>query len=816
MAELVVRDTGTGIPDAALPRLFERFFRIEGARGRSFEGSGVGPALVQELVNLHGGSIGVQGQPGRGSVFTVSIPFGTAHLPRERIRHAASAAAASRAHAYLAEALSWLPGADGAFDSGIRRSELDGLERPTAPVGTEGRVLLADDNPDMRDYIRRLLLDQGYHVEAVGDGEAAIAAARRQVPDLVLSDVMMPVLDGFALLRALREDPLLCDIPVILLSARAGEEARIEGIDAGADDYLTKPFSARELVARVSTNLRMARLRREAIEALRARTAELETVLETVPTGVWFTRDPEARNAAGNRHAAALLRLSVDANASVSAPEAERPRIRVLRGGVETDPRSLPLQRAARGEEVRDDEIEVRFADGASSILLMHATPLRDGAAGQVIGAVAAGVDITPRKRAEEELRRLNDELEARVAAELERRRRAEADLRQAQKMEAIGQLTGGVAHDMNNLLMVIQSGLERVERHPVAKSDDGVARAVSLGLRGVARAATLTRQLLAFARRQPLDPKPVELNRLVAGMSDLLCRTLGEAISIETVLAGGLARTFADPNQIESAILNLALNARDAMPGGGRLTIETANADIDELYVEARHDAAAGQYVMIAVSDTGSGMSGEAIEKAFEPFFTTKEPGRGTGLGLSQVYGFVRQSGGHVRIYSELGEGTCVRMYLPRYFGAAGSEEPQAAPVVPVALNGETILVVEDDGDVRANTVENLRELGYRVVEAADGPAALTLVGTDRSIRLLFTDVGLPGGMTGRRLADEVRRRRPDIKVLFTTGYARNAIVHHGRLDPGVELIVKPYTFAALGTKIRQVLEHPNPPSAG
>jgi signal transduction histidine kinase len=423
----------------------------------------------------------------------------------------------------------------------------------------------------------------------------------------------------------------------------------------------------------------------------------------------------------------------------------------------------------------------------------MHATSLRDGG-DRVIGAVAAGVDITTRKEAEQTLRGLNEVLKERVAAEIEHRRQAEAELRQAQKMEAIGQLTGGVAHDMDNLLLVIQGNLEMVERHASSASGERLSQAVRSALRGVDRAAALTQQLLAFARRQPLDPKPVELNKLVAGMSDLLRRTLGESVAIEAVLAGGLWRIYADPNQIENAILNLAINSRDAMPEGGKLTVETANTHLDEAYAAAHHEVTAGHYVMIAVTDTGTGMTKDGVEKAFEPFFTTKEQGEGTGLGLSQVYGFVKQSGGHVKIYSELGEGTTVRVYLPRYV-AQDSEMPgeTTALVLPVATQNETILVVEDDDDVRANSVGSLRELGYRLVEAPDGAAALRLLETAPSVQLLFTDVGLPGGINGRQLADEARRCRPDLKVLFTTRYARNAIVHHGRLDPGVELIVNP-----------------------
>ena len=390
-------------------------------------------------------------------------------------------------------------------------------------------------------------------------------------------------------------------------------------------------------------------------------------------------------------------------------------------------------------------------------------------------------------------------------------RRQIEEQLRQAQKMEAVGQLTGGVAHDFNNLLTVIMGNLDNLQRHlPDRPEPQRMAQAI---MRAASRAATLTHRLLAFARRQPLEPRPVDVNKLVGAMSDLLRRSLGETIVIETVQAGGLWQTLADPNQLENALLNLAVNARDAMPQGGKLTIETANAFLDEAYATLHQGVASGQYVLMAVSDTGVGMTRDVVEKAFEPFFTTKEVGQGTGLGLPQVYGFVKQSGGHVKIYSEPNEGTTVKLYLPRLLS---SEQPTDAPgevtPEPARTAGETILVVEDDDDVRGYSADILRDLGYRVVEAPEGAAALAALDSEPHIRLLFTDVGLPGGLNGRQLADEARRRRPDLKVLFTTGYARNAIVHQGRLDPGVELIVKPFTAASLATKIRNILHGSGP----
>jgi PAS domain S-box-containing protein len=395
-------------------------------------------------------------------------------------------------------------------------------------------------------------------------------------------------------------------------------------------------------------------------------------------------------------------------------------------------------------------------------------------------------------EQATEELKRLNETLEERVTQEVAERMKAEEALRQAQKMEAIGQLTGGIAHDFNNLLTIIVGNAELLQRR-LPEGFERLHRAADQTVQAAQRAATLTQRLLAFSRRQPLDPKPVDANKLVAGMSDLLRRTLGETVMLETVLGGGLWRTQADPNQLENAILNLAVNARDAMPDGGRLTIETANARLDDAYVEALAEpVAAGQYVLVAVSDTGTGMDQATMEKVFEPFFTTKEVGKGTGLGLSQVYGFVRQSNGHVRIYSELGD---------------AAELSAKSPAV-VRGAGETILVVEDEPDLRAYTTEALCDLGYRVLEAADGREALEIVHKHPEIQLLFTDVVLRGGMNGRAIADEVARRRPGLPVLFTTGYTSNAIVHHGRLDPGMHLIGKPFTYAELAAKVRRMLD--------
>jgi signal transduction histidine kinase len=406
-----------------------------------------------------------------------------------------------------------------------------------------------------------------------------------------------------------------------------------------------------------------------------------------------------------------------------------------------------------------------------------------------------------------EELAAANQSLQEQIA----QREEVEAALRQAQKMEAIGQLTGGVAHDFNNLLQVVLGSLERLRVRASrggGRLDSDLDRLVEAAMQGGHRAATLTRRLLAFSRQQPLEPKQINVNKLVTGMSDMLSRTLGEAVKIEVILAGGLWRVMADENQLENALLNLAVNARDAMPGGGKLTIETANAHLDEAYARMETDVTAGQYVLLAVTDSGTGMPPEVLTKVFEPFFTTKGIGEGTGLGLSQVYGFIKQSGGHVKIYSEVGQGTTIKIYLPRLLLAAEeSSMTEPARSAPAGHAQECILVVEDEPGVRGLSVGILSDLGYTVLEASDGPSALAMLKREPSISLLFTDVGLPNGMTGRQLADTARQIRPDVKVLFTTGYARNAIVHDGRVDPGVELIGKPFSAIDLAFKIRAML---------
>lgn len=479
---------------------------------------------------------------------------------------------------------------------------------------------------------------------------------------------------------------------------------------------------------------------------------------------------------------------------------------------------ALDLVRSGQGKAVMD---EIRTSMDTVRRISAAAVAARDAHTDQVeawlrIGSLTAllaifllaGYAIRESRRRFREVAVAQDELVRKNVAlgkEIETREKAESQIRQMHKMEAVGQLTGGIAHDFNNMLAVIISAMNLAQRK-LARGEHDIAQFIDAAIDAATRAANLTARLLAFSRQQPLAPQIVDANRLLTGMSDLIRRALGETIRIETVLAGGLWKTHADPSQIENAVLNLAVNARDAMGDDGKLTIETANSHLDDSYAAAHAEVAAGQYVMIAVSDTGSGMTPDVIAKAFEPFFTTKAVNKGTGLGLSQVFGFVKQSGGHVNIYSEPGEGTTIKIYLPRYFGAeepavtTGRGDNTAAPVT------ETILVVEDDARVRVSTTEAIRELGYTVIHAASGEEALQKLAENPNVALLFTDIVMPV-MNGRKLAEEAVARMPLLKVIFTTGFTRNAVVHNGVLDHEVHFLAKPFTIEQLAAKLRDVL---------
>ncbi|QGY04764.1 PAS domain-containing protein [Methylobacterium mesophilicum SR1.6/6] len=419
---------------------------------------------------------------------------------------------------------------------------------------------------------------------------------------------------------------------------------------------------------------------------------------------------------------------------------------------------------------------------------------------------------LAERDRAAAELRALNETLEQRVAERTAELMQAEEALRQAQKMEAVGQLTGGLAHDFNNLLAGISGSLELMQARMAQGRFGDLDRYMTVAQGAAKRAAALTHRLLAFSRRQTLDPKPTNVNRLVVDMEELIRRTIGPAITLEVAGAAGLWPALIDPGQLENALLNLCINARDAMPDGGRITIETANTWLDRP-AAIQHEVPEGQYLSLCVTDTGTGMPPEVVARVFEPFFTTKPIGQGTGLGLSMIYGFARQSGGQVRIYSEVGQGTTVCLYLPRHDGESDADDVVGMLTEAArAVQGETVLIVDDEPSVRMLVTEVLEDLGYTAIEAADSIAGLKVLQSDVRIDLLVTDVGLPGGMNGRQIADAGRARRPGLKVLFITGYAENAAVGSGQLDPGMQVLTKPFAMEALAARIRDLIHVPAP----
>ena len=635
-------------------------------------------------------------------------------------------------------------------------------------------------NADMRAYVERLLTAAGYRVETVGDGYEALDRIAGAAPDLVLSDVMMPRLDGFGLLERLRADRATASLPIILLSARAGEDASIEGLKAGADDYLVKPFAARELLARIEGALRLAGARRETAEALRAANERLEERVALASRerdrswklsrdligvadaqGVWQAVNPAWERVLGWQpvdiigHTSAWLEHPDDAAGT-----------RAAMAGLATDAITVEF------------ENRLRAADG--SYRRLHWTAVPDQG---LLYAVAR--DVT-----EERAR----------AAELEMARDA---LRQSQKMGAIGQLTGGVAHDFNNMLTGVIGSLDLLARRLGPQRDPGIERFVKAASTSAQRAAALTQRLLAFGRRQSLDLRTVDLNQLVADLEELLRRTLGENVRLATRLAPDAWAACSDPNQLENALLNLSINARDAMPDGGDLTIATANLAVDG-HRAAALAVAPGDYVILSVCDTGTGMSAETRDKAFEPFFTTKPVGKGTGLGLSTIYGFARQSKGTALIESEPGNGTTVKLLIPRSTATEGKKSNKDE----IAMGGgETVLVVEDEPDVRMLVVEVLGILGYAAVEAGDAQTALELLGENRKIDLMISDVGLPG-MNGRELAAHARRLRPGLSVLLVTGYSAEATDRAGFLAPGMKLMTKPFQIDQLSSTIKEMLE--------
>jgi len=534
---------------------------------------------------------------------------------------------------------------------------------------------------------------------------------------------------------------------------------------------------------------------RELDRALRESEGRLKALFDHAPTEIHF-KDCEGRYVLLNRHAEQLL--------GVPAADAIGKTPHDILSNDTADHFAGHDRRVLETGETNEQRDHWLTTEGDRTYLTIK-FPVRDED-GSITGIGAMGTDITVIERAEEQLRKSHRELEERVQERTRELERQQEVLRHAQKMEAIGQLTGGVAHDFNNLLTAILGNLEMLEMWH--GDDERSGKAISQAQEASDLGAELTGRLLAFARRQPLDPKAISLSDVVLDMSDLLSRTLGETIEVNTVLANPLNNAFVDPAQVQNALLNLCLNARDAMSDGGRLTIETTNVTLDEDYARENPDVNAGDYVMLSVTDTGTGMAPEIREHVFEPFFTTKSVGKGSGLGLSMIYGFVKQSEGHIRLYSEVGHGTAISLYFPRAQDTSEVVEIHDAEEAMPRARGEVVLVVEDEPRVRHVTVQRLEALGYSVLEAENGPAALDVLATSQGVDLVFTDVVMPGGMSGRDLAAKVRDHHPEMKIMLTSGYAEQAGIENDALEEGEVWLRKPYRLVELARMIRDVLD--------
>ncbi|HJS84162.1 MAG TPA: response regulator [Acetobacteraceae bacterium] len=666
------------------------------------------------------------------------------------------------------------------------------------------RILHLEDSAADAELVAARLRRDGVMaaIERVQTRRAFMDALANGAFDVILADFSLPDFDGVAALAIARE--LAPDTPFIFVSGMLGEETAIEAMRAGATDYVVKERLGRlaVVVRRALAEAAGRAERRAAAAALRESEARFRHMADSAPALIWMT-DARGQVAFANMQYDHLF---------------GRPASEMLGLGWESTvlPEDLDRYRAAFQEAFRTRgpfKAVTRVRDKAGRVrwLRCEGVPRLDGA-GTFLGYTGCNVDITEARLAAEELERRVAERTAelsqaltRLHEEVREREQAEEALRHAQKMEAVGQLTGGIAHDFNNMLTGIAGCLELIQRRMEQGRVDNVARYVEAGRKGVERAAALTARLLAFARRQALQPRPLVVDGLVLGMVELIRRTVGPSVEVQTTLASDGWTVLCDANQLESALLNLAINARDAMPDGGTLTLATAERRLSEADLVGQDGAKPGEYVEIAVSDTGEGMSPEVAARAFEPFFTTKPLGQGTGLGLSQLYGFVHQSEGFVRLESAPGHGTTIRLYLPRREVDAnplGAAPPR--PAEECAGGGRTVLVVEDEAPVRALVAEVLREQGHRVLEAVDGPAGLRLLLSESPLDLLVTDVGLPG-LNGRQLADAARERRPGLPVLFITGYAGHVL--EGQLAPGMQVIGKPFALDTLTGKIGAML---------
>ena len=674
--------------------------------------------------------------------------------------------------------------------------------RTSAPF-SERAIVLAPSGRDGQIAVM-ILAEAGYNAQTTADLPGLCRELEQGAGLAIIADEALQTGNLKPLADLLERQPPWSDLPVVLLTHHGGGPERNPlaarlGELLGNVSFLERPFHPTTLISVIRTAIRGRRRQyqtRAHLEELSDGEQRLQNALKAGKLGAWQL------DVAG-----LCLIMSSSCKAHFGQPPEAPFSYADLLACAHPDDRPHLQQALQHSLEVGDDlliEYRSLWPDSSEHWLDVCARALYDNR-GRISSLVGVSSNITARKLAEAELRQLNETLELQVEERTVELRRNEEALRQSQKMEAVGQLTGGIAHDFNNMLTGIIGSLDLLRRRIAGGRLNDLDNLIELGMTSANRAAGLTHRLLAFSRRQSLDPKPVDMNKLVASMEDLLRRTLSESIAMQMRLCPDLWTAEADPHQLESALLNLIINARDAMPAGGLLTVETANCRLEGQ--EMPEDLAPGEYVMLSVSDNGSGMPPGIIARAFDPFFTTKPIGQGTGLGLSMIYGFVKQSNGHVRISSSVGQGTGVTLYLPRFRGAEPDDTRVDSVAQAYARSGETVLVVEDDQAVRLLVTEVLSELGYAFVEAAEASAALPILNSSQRIDLLISDVGLPG-MNGRQLAEIARRVRPRLKVLFITGYAEHAALRAGFLESGMQMITKPFALDSLTSKVREMIE--------
>nr|MBI3611963.1 response regulator [Nitrospirota bacterium] len=697
------------------------------------------------------------------------------------------------------------------------------------------RILIAEDSPTQAERLRLLLEDEGYGIDVVASGKEGLARVRSAPPDLIISDVVMPVMDGYAFCQAVKSSDDTKRIPFVLLTDQKTPLAIIKGLEHGTDNFITKPYEDDYLVERVrrifenlehrregqfevevvvrvgsrklvlsadkqqiiellfSTLEELGRLNDQLVDAKRVVEEHAQNLEMKVQERTRALRSSEARFR-GLIDAAADAIITVDENQRILLFNQEAERIFGYTAA-ETIGQSLDLLLPSRLVEMHRRHIP-GFAAAPE-------TSRRMGSRGEVFGRRKDGTEF-PAEATIFKLRQEEQTILTAILRDITERKSLETQLRQSQKMEAIGSLAGGIAHDFNNLLTIINGYSEMLLQtlSPGDPSRDNIVQIKEAG----ERAASLTRQLLAFSRRQVLEPKVLDLNAVVTNLDKMLQRLIGEDIDLVPILKPGLGRVKADPGQIEQIIMNLAVNARDAMPDGGKLTIETANVELDGQYAAQHVAVLPGPYVMLAVSDTGCGMDAETQKRIFEPFFTTKELGKGTGLGLATVYGIVKQSSGFIWVYSEPGRGTTFKIYLPRVEETAQPIEPHV--LLNESLRGsETILLAEDQENVRRLVTSILRSSGYTVLEASNGAEALHLCDQrPEPIHLLISDVVMPI-ISGRELVQRLAGKYPNLKVLFFSGYTDDAVVRHGVLEKGTAFLQKPFTPTGLLRKVREVL---------